>query len=106
MQYRLDHAIDEKLVAEDAVEVEQVEEQQTSLQVEALVVEHHRDVVGRERGKPEPRGLVARVERVEEQIKACQALVHVLSGKVYPVVVIPQRAHCLIDIATLGDGEV
>ena len=106
MQHRLDHAVDEELVAQDPVEVEKVEGEQLAGRIEALVGEHHRDVIGGEGGQAEARRLVAGVELVEEQVEAGEALVDVLGGEVHAVVVVPERAHGLVDVAVRPMGRI
>src|SRR5262249_3538071 len=40
----LDHAIDQELVAQDAIQIEQVEHQLSRVRIEDLVIEHQRDI--------------------------------------------------------------
>src|SRR5438132_7895339 len=47
------------------------------------------------------RKLVARVELIEEQVEPGQPLVNVLGGAALRVVVVPERAHRLLDV-TIG----
>ena len=99
VQHRLDHAVDQELVAEDAVGVERVEDQIAGRRVEAAVGEHHRDVILRERRQAEAGRLVAGVVIVEEEVVTDQPLVDVLRREVLAVVVIPERAQRLVDVA-------
>src|SRR5437867_4962217 len=100
----LDLAVHEKLVAQDAIEVEQVEEKQT------LWVEH---LVGKQQGhvelaagKMEPGALVPGVQIVAEKDKAGEPLVDVLRGEIHAVVVVPEGAQAFPDIALWRMGAV
>ena len=53
----------------------------------------------REGGKAETGLVIARIELVEQTIEAQQALIGVLRSEVHAVVVVPQGAHRLIDVA-------
>ena len=96
MQHRLDLAVHRELVAQDAVQVEEIEEEQTSPPIEALVGEHHRDVELGEAREMEAGRFVAGVELVEEQVEPRQPLVDVLRGEVDAVVVIPELSASLM----------
>ncbi len=111
--HRVDLPVDEELVAEDAVEIEQVEGQQPGILVKDLVVDDHVDVeVGErvlavaERGQAEARGLVAGVELVEEDVGPGETLVGVFRRVVDAVVVIPQRVHRFFEVARAGVRRV
>ena len=106
VQHRLDLAVHRELVPQDAVQVEEIEEEETGPPIEALVGEHHGDVVRREGGQAEARRLGAGVELVEEQVEAGEALVDVLGGEVHAVVVVPERAHGLVDVAVRPMGRI
>src|SRR5205085_1511305 len=97
-------AVDQEGVAYQAVKAEGVEEQETRRGVEELVAEHDGDVEVREARQPQPGVLVARVELVEVELEAGQALVDVLRGVVDPVVVVPARGQSLPDVAARGMG--
>src|SRR6185295_17700749 len=88
----LDVAVDEKLVAENAVEVEQVEEDLAADRIDDLVVEQQRDVERGETRQAETCRFVAGVELIEQQIEAGQALVDILRREVDAVIVVPERA--------------
>src|SRR5438445_10312787 len=47
----------------------------------------------------EPGTLISGVELIEEQVEAGQALVDVLGSEIDAVVVVPERAHRLVDVA-------
>src|SRR5262249_13189175 len=99
VQYGLDLAVHQELVAEDTVQVEKIEEQQPGPRIEALVGEHHGDIELGEAREMEASGLVPRVELVKEEVEPGQALVDVLSGEVDTVIVIPEGAHGFVDVA-------
>src|SRR5205807_9288492 len=89
-----------KLVTQDDVQVEQIEEQQACGRIEAPVGEQHRNVVSREGGEMESSQFIARVVLgVEQQVKSRQPFVRVLGGEVHPVIVVPERAHRLVHVA-------
>jgi len=102
---RLNLAVHGELVAEDAVQIEQVEEHQSIDWIEDLVGEQQRDVeiagsrAVRHAGQMEPGGLVAGVGLVVQEIKPGQPLVDVLRRERHAVIVVPQRAHGLVRIA-------
>ena len=106
VQHGLDHAVDQELVAQDAVQVEGVEDQLSARRIETFIREHHGDVVVREAGQAEAGGLVSRVILIEQQVEAGEPLVDVLGGEVDPVVVIPERAQRLVDVAVGQVGRV
>src|SRR5262249_10627726 len=87
----LDHAIDQELVAQDAIQIEQVEHQLSRVRIEDLVIEHQRDIELGEAGQVEARGFVSRIQTVEQTIEPDQALVGVLRGKVHAMIVVPER---------------
>src|SRR6185503_15764304 len=95
---RLYLSVNKKLVSQNAVPVGQIKSEHAVIRIEVLVIEHHRDIKIREARKPKPRRLIAGVELIKEQIKTGEALVDVLSREVYAVVVIPERAHRLVDV--------
>src|SRR6202035_6189937 len=74
----LDLAVHQELVAQDAVQAEEVEGQLAVRRVVDLVREHQRNVELRIAGKAEAGRLVAGVELVEHEIEAYQPLVGVL----------------------------
>src|SRR5438552_8043293 len=102
VQHRLDLAVDRELVAQDAVQVEQVEKQEACPRIEALVGKYHGDVERGEARQMEAGVLVAGVELVEEEVEPGQPFVDVLRGEVHAVVVVPERAHRLVDVAAGG----
>jgi hypothetical protein len=106
VQHGLDCAVDQEFVTQDAVEVEGVEDQLSARGVEALVGEHHGYVVVREAGQAEARGLVARVILIEQQVEAREALVDILGREVDAVIVIPERAQRLVDVAVGQMGGI
>src|SRR5207247_11272759 len=65
VQHRLDLAVDRELVAQDAVQVEQVENQEACPRIAALVAEYRGDVERGEARQMEACVLVAGVEWVE-----------------------------------------
>src|SRR4029077_8713452 len=78
LEERLDLAVDQELVTEDAVEVEQVEDQEAGAGIEHAGGQHQRDIVEQRRERvarrldsrqPEPGGLVAGVELVEQAVE-------------------------------------
>src|SRR5258708_40236143 len=85
VQHGLDHSVHQELVAQDAVQVEQIERQQAASRVEAPVGKQHGDVVGAA-GEVESSGLVAGVELIEQEVEPCQALVGILRREVHAVV--------------------
>src|SRR5262249_11000259 len=97
VEERLDLAIHQELVAEDAVQVEQVERQQAGGRIVDLVGERQRNIELRETGETESGGFVAGIELVEQAIESEQALVGILRGEIHPVIVVPQRAERFID---------
>jgi len=99
VQHRLDLAVHRELVPQDAVQVEEIEEEETGPPIEALVGEHHGDVELGEAREMEPGTLITGVELIEEQVEAGQALVDVLGSEIDAVVVVPERAHRLVDVA-------
>src|SRR5262245_45865407 len=103
---RLNVAVDEKLVAEDAVEIEQVEENLAADRIDHFVGEQQRDVERRKARQAKPRRFIASVELVEQQVEAGQALVDVLRGEVDTMIVIPERAEALVDVADARVGGV
>jgi hypothetical protein len=68
VQHRLDHAIHQELVAQDAIGVEGIEYQVAGGGVKATVGKHHRDVIGWERGQPEAGGFIAGIGVVEQNV--------------------------------------
>src|SRR5205814_8528125 len=88
----LDDPVDQQLVADQAVEPEEVEADLPRAGVDQLVGEGERDVELRKAREPEAGMLVARVELVEEELEAEQPLVHVLRRVFDTVVVVPERA--------------
>jgi hypothetical protein len=106
VQDRLDLSVDQEPVPQDAVQIEQVEEDLASARVDHLVVEHHGDVVLREARQMETRQLVTGILIVEEQIHPRQALVGVLGGVVDAVVVVPERVQRFLMSPTPGCVEL
>src|SRR5205814_9938520 len=88
----LDDPVDQQLVADEAVEPEEVEADLARPGVDQLVGEGERDVELREAREPEAGVLVARVELVEEELEAEQPLVDVLRRVPDAVVVVPGAA--------------
>ena len=97
VQLRLDRAVGAEPVAENAIQVEQVEHQLAVL-VEHEVVEEDRDVVVAAR-QAQAGGLVAGVPVVEQVVAAEHALVDVLRGEIEVMVMIPERAQRLGRVA-------
>src|SRR5262245_22686055 len=109
---RLNLSVHKEFVSEYSVEIEQVEEQQPCVRIEAPVRKHHRDVeIGDDiRGigdgrKTEPRRLIARVEVVVQNIHPGQSLVDILRREVHAVIVVPQRAHRFVYVASQRVGR-
>ena len=101
VQIRLDLRIHRHLVAQDPVQVEQVEEELAGGRIEHLVHEEHGDVE-LAAGQAEPGRLVVGVEQdvvAEERAEGGEHLVRVLRGEVDLVVVIPEEAHRLPHVA-------
>src|SRR5439155_1873648 len=78
LEERLQDAVDQELVANQAVETEQVEADLPGPGVDQLVGQEERDIELREAREPEAGVLVARVEIVEDEVEAREALVDVL----------------------------
>ena len=96
----MDHAVHQELVAQDTVQVEQIEDQLAGSRVIDLIGEGQRNIKLRIAGQMEAGGLVARIKLIEQQMEPEQALVGVLRGKVHAVVVIPERAQRFVDVAS------
>src|SRR5712692_4635575 len=102
----LNLSVHQEFVSENSVKVEQIEEQQPCVLIEAFVRKHHVNVeigddvrwVGNS-GKVEPRRLVAGVKVIVEIVHSRKSLVDVLCCEVYAVIVIPERAHRFVDVA-------
>src|SRR5262245_52922037 len=108
MQHRLYLAVNEELVTQDSIGIEQIEFQQSGHTVENLVVENHVDIETGQRvlsiaeaRQFESSVFVSSIEFVEENVGAGEAFVSVLRRVIDAVVVIPQRMHRLLNIATL-----
>src|ERR1051325_6951848 len=99
LEERLYFSVDKKLVAEDAVTVRQIESQRAVVRIEILVVEHHRNVELRETRQTEPGSFIASIELIEQQVEAGEAFVDVLRSEVDAMIVVPERAHRLVDVA-------
>src|SRR5437660_5621062 len=99
VQYRLDNAVHQEFVPENAREIEAIEGQQPGGGIEAAVGEHHGDVVGGKRRQMETGGFIAGIVLVEQKMKSRQTFVVVLRGEACAVVVIPESALRLVDIA-------
>ncbi len=99
MQERLNLAIHQELVAQDAVKAEQVEEQPAIGGIVNLIGEGQRDIKLRKARKMKAGAFIAGVELVEQAIETQQALVRVLRSEIHPVIVIPQGAQGFIDVA-------
>src|SRR5437868_11461158 len=99
VQHRLDNAVHQEFVPENAIEIEAVEGQQPGGGIEAAVGEHYGDVVGGKRRQTETAGLIAAIVLIEQKMKSRQTFVVVLRGEACPVVVIPESALRLVDIA-------
>src|SRR5712691_6013975 len=100
LQERLNLAIHQELVAQDAVKAEQVEEQPAIGGIVNLIGEGQRDIKLRKARKMKAGAFIAGVELVEQAIETQQALVRVLRGKVDAVIVIPQCAQSFVDVAS------
>src|SRR6185437_13208740 len=92
LEKRLNGAVHQKLIAEDAIQIEQVEYQVACLRIEDLVIESERNIELREAGEAETSGFIAGVKLVEQAIEAEEALVSILRGEIHAVIVIPERA--------------
>src|ERR1051325_8782131 len=99
LEERLYFSVDKKLVAEDAVTVGQIESQRAVVRIEILVVEHHRNVELREPRQTEAGSFIASIELIEQQVETGEAFVDVLGGEVDAMIVVPERAHRLVDVA-------
>src|SRR5437660_11939176 len=99
VQYRLDNAVHQEFVPENAREIEAIEGQQPGGGIEAAVGEHHGDVVGGKRRQTETAGFIAGIVLIEQKMKSRQTFVVVLRGEACAVVVIPESALRLIDVA-------
>src|SRR5262249_5140062 len=99
LEERLDLAVHQELVADDAVEAEEIEGEQSAGGIVHLVGEGQRDVELGEARKVESRALVARVELVEQQVEPEQTLVDVLGREVHAMVVVPECTQRLVDVA-------
>src|SRR5262249_60184083 len=104
-------AVDEELVAQDAVQIEKIECQQAVAVGIQLVGEDQRNVEPLHKAREAKTGSfiagvkLVRVPRliVEEQEESEETLVCILGSKVDAVVVVPQRAHRFVDIAVGAD---
>jgi hypothetical protein len=99
LEERLDLAVRQERVADQAVVLEGVERDEPGRRVDQLVREDERDVELREPRQMEAGGLVARVEVVEQDRRPDEALVRVLGGVVDPVVVVPEEPERLLHVA-------
>ena len=88
VQVRLDGAGGTEPVAQDAIEVEQVEDGLAGL-VEDEIVEEDRDIVFAA-GQMQAAAFVAGVLVVEQVVAAEHALVDVLGGEIEMVIMVPQ----------------
>src|SRR5262249_56215318 len=93
----LEDAVHQQLVADQAVEAEEVEADLPRTRVDQLVGEGERDVELGKAREPEAGLLVAGVEGVEEELEAEEPLVDVLRRVLDAVVVVPERALRLED---------
>src|SRR6185437_10643923 len=82
LQERLDHAVHQELIAQNSIQIEQVEYQLTGLGIENLVGESQRNIELWEAGKTEAGGFIARIQIVEKAIEPEQSFVGVLRGEV------------------------
>lgn len=78
LEVRLDLAVYEKLVTQDAIQVEQIEEEQPRLRIEDLVGKQHRDVAVAARQSEADRLVAAVVIAIEHQEEAGEPLLDVL----------------------------
>src|SRR5437667_64392 len=92
LEERLEDAVHQQLVADQAVEPEEVEADLPRSRIEQLVGESKRDVEVGKGGEVETGILIARVELIEEELEAEEALVDVLRRVLDTVVVVPERA--------------
>src|ERR1700741_1345236 len=99
LEERLYFSVDKKLVAEDAVTIRQIESQQAIVRIEILVVEHHRNVELRETRQTEAGSFIASIELIEQQVETGETFVGVLGREVDAMIVVPERAHRLVDVA-------
>src|SRR2546426_1886329 len=106
VEERLDNAVSQLDVADQPLEIERVEADQACGGIQQLVSQQDRDVELRVAGQMEAGGLISGVKLVEQEMEAFQALVGVFSGVVNAVVVIPEGAQGLIDIAVGFKVEV
>ena len=100
----MDRAVDQELVAQDSIQIEEVEDQLAALGIINLVGEGQGNIKLREAGQMEPgifiTGITASTPNLAEQcMESEQALISVLGGEIHAVIVIPERAHCLVDVA-------
>src|SRR5262249_5129864 len=105
LEERLDDAVHQELVAEEAVVLEGVEDQ-LAVPIERPVLEDERDV---ELAAREPQGdrigirLITRVDVVEHQEEAGEALVDVRPGEIDEMVVVPERRLVLSWVTARAD---
>src|ERR1700752_297064 len=106
VDHRLHFAVDEETIAEHAVEVESVKRDDAGLGIVKMIAKEHRHVevtvvagAVAEGRQVETGALVACVVIVEEQVHSGETFVNVLRGEVVHVVVIPERAHRLLNVA-------
>src|SRR5437867_4285619 len=93
----LNLSIHEELVAQNAIEIEQVEKKQ-SIRVEHPVREQE-GYVELVAGQVKPAAFVTRVLVVVEDGEAGEPLVDVLRGEIHAVVVVPERAQAFPHIS-------
>ncbi len=110
MEHGLNPAVYQVLISQNAVRIEQVKLEQTSLAIKDFVVEHHVDVEVCEwvlavtkTGQLETAIFIACVMLIKENVCSGQAFVSILGGVIDAMVVIPERMHRLLDIAALSD---
>src|ERR1041384_1064030 len=107
VHHRIYLSVDQELVSEHPVKVERIHHLQAGALIENDVGKDHWDIevtvvtyTVSEAGQMESRGLIASVIIVVEVVHPRQTLVDVLRGEIEHVVVIPERAHRFVDVAT------
>src|SRR5262249_32784228 len=101
---RLNLAVDQELIAQDTVQVEEIEEQLPGIRIKHFVGEQHGNIE-LAAGQAEAGSFVAGIKVVEQQVLAHQPFVDILRGKVDAVVVVEESAQGLANVA-MGGGEL
>ena len=105
----IDLSVDEELVSEHAVKIERIHHLQARVLIENDVAKDHVDIevavvtyAVSEAGQVKSGGLIASIKVVVEVVHPHQTLVDVLRCEIEHMVVIPERAHRLVDVTALG----